>query len=199
MGLFRRSDHRAWSAARYVVVDFETTDVNPRRARPLSVGWVGVDDGRVRIGQTGYEVIAHHGAVPVASMRVHQLLPADVRDGRAVDDVAQRLRQELRGCTVVAHGAWIETAMLDRLGIDRADAVVDTLAIVRRLDERAGRVYDDLTLSALTTRFALPSPRAHHAAADALTTALLFITLAGQIEHDRGRCTVDDLRRLGGR
>lgn len=197
---WRRTDDRTWREVDYVALDFETTNADPRQADPLSVGWVVVHRGRVQVGQAGYHLIDHNGSVPIESMRIHGLLPGQLRSGLAVDVVARRLRPAVADRVAVAHGAWIERALLDRLGVDH-DGMVDTLAVVRRLDDRAGRTMtsNSLTLDAVSRRFGVPTMRAHHAFGDALTTALLLVTLAGRIELDRGRCTVDDLLRLGGR
>ena len=193
----RTTDDRDWRAADFVALDFETTEVDPRRAAPLSVGWIVVRDGRVRMATAGYHVIDHAGHVPVASMRVHGLLPDDVAAGLPVAVVAARLRAVLTDrVVVVAHGAWIEQALLLRMDVERRP-LVDTLAAVRRIDEREGHVRGSVTLSAVARRFGVPPLRAHHAFGDALTTALLLITIAGRLERERGRCLVDDLVRLG--
>ena len=190
------SDDRGWRDAEFVALDFETTSGDPRRAEPLSVGWVVVAGGRVRLADAAYHVIDHAGDVPVASLQIHRLTPADLADGRDLDDVAMHLRAALDGRIVVAHGGWIERALLRRLGAGRP-TVVDTLAVVRRLDARAGRETTAGTLAAVARRHRVPVLRAHHACGDALTTALLLLVLAGDLERRRGHCSVDDLVRLG--
>lgn len=193
---FRRTDHRGWREAEYLAVDFETTTGDPRPAEPLSVGWVPVCAGRVRIAAAGYHVIAHEGRVPEASLVVHQLLPHRLGAGDALPAVAAGLRAAAAGRIVVAHGAWVERALLDRLRIGHA-GLIDTLAVVRRLDQRAGRVAQGTALSETARRYGVPALRSHHAFGDALTTALLLLVLASGLERERRRCSVDDLRRLG--
>lgn len=197
MGL-RRADVRDWRTAVFTAIDFEATSGDPRSARPLSVGWVGISDGRVRLREAGYHLIAHDGHLPAASLPIHGLLPGELATGAKLDAVAADVREAVADRIVVAHGAWIERALLRRLDA-RPAAIVDTLAIVRRLDERAGRAERPPSLSAAARRFGLPSLRAHHAFGDALTTALLLLVLATRIERERRRCPVDDLLRLGRR
>jgi DNA polymerase III epsilon subunit-like protein len=123
-------------------------------------------------------------------------MPSDLAKGRPLDAVAARLRSALDDRLVVAHGSWIERALFKRLDASPR-ALIDTLAIVRRLDEREGRTTTSPSLSALARRFGIPPLRAHHAFGDALTSALLLVVLAGRIEQQRTRCVVDDLVRLG--
>jgi DNA polymerase III epsilon subunit-like protein len=112
------------------------------------------------------------------------------------NDVAARLRAPLADRIAVAHGSCIERTLLERMNIVRRP-LVDTLAIVRRLDERAGDGRQPGSLAAMARRFGVPPLRAHHAFGDALTTALLLMVIAGCLEQQRGRCIVDDLVRLG--
>jgi DNA polymerase-3 subunit epsilon len=196
MPFLQATDDRDWRDAEFLALDFETTSGDPRRAEPLSVGWVVVANGRVRLSDATYHLIDHDGQVPVASLQIHRLLPADLVRGRTIDDVTARLRVALEGRVAVAHGSWIERALLKRMQVPR-HALVDTLAIVRRLDARAGRRSGSTSLSAVARRSGVPPLRAHHAFGDALTTALLLLTLATDLERQRSRCIVDDLVRLG--
>ncbi len=191
-------DRRAsWRERTYVAVDLETTTADPRRAKPLSLGWVRVREGRVRCGEAGYTLVRHHGPVPAASLPVHRLLPEHLGGGAAPDEVAAVLREALgQDGVLLAHGAPLEQAVLRRLGV-RPTSVVDTLNVVRRLDERAGRSGADPRLPAAARRWGVPPLTAHHAFSDALTTALLLLALAGSVEQQRGRCEARDLELLG--
>jgi DNA polymerase-3 subunit epsilon len=192
----RRRDDRGWRDVDLLALDFETTSGEPRRAQPLSVGWVTVRDGRVQLAGAGYHLVAHDGHLPRAALPIHGLLPTDLSGGASLDEVADHLRAVTRDRVVVAHGAWIERALLARLNVGHA-GVVDTMAIVRRLDERDGRVARGASLNAAARRFGVTPFRAHHAFGDALTTALLLVVLATRLERARGACPVDDLLRLG--
>jgi DNA polymerase-3 subunit epsilon len=193
---WRGGDQRDWRQAEFTALDFETTSGDPRRAAPLSVGWVVVGGGRVRMAQAGYHLIAHRGELPLDTVPVHRLLPGELRDGLPLDAVAANLSRAVDNRVVVAHGAWIERALLDQMRVARGP-LVDTLAVVRRLDEREGRGGQSMSLVELARRFGVPPLRTHHAFGDALTTALLLLVIAGRLERQRGRCIVDDLIRLG--
>jgi DNA polymerase-3 subunit epsilon len=194
----RRTDDRDWRTAQFVAIDFETTTADPRRAAPLSVGWVAVRTGRVQLSAARYHLIAHDGILPRAALPIHGLLPHDLRAGLPAAQVADGVRAAVADQIVVAHGAWIERAMLRRFSASHA-GLVDTMAIIRRLDERRGDVGGELSLSAVSRRLGVPSLRAHHAFGDALTTALVLLVVATRIERERDGCPVGDLLRLGGR
>jgi DNA polymerase-3 subunit epsilon len=193
-GIRSGTDHD-WREADLVALDFETTTADPRRAEPLSAGWVGLARGRVVCGDAGYTLVRHAGEVPVASMRVHGLLPGQLLEGLPPEDLAAWLDDAVDGRVVVAHGAGLERALLDRHGV-RYAGVVDTLRVVRAVDARAGRANADPRLPAATARYGVPGLPAHHAFRDALGSALLLVTIAGMLERERGRVTLEDLLLL---
>lgn len=178
-----------------VAVDFETTTADADAAEPLSVGWVGLEEGRVQIGDAGYTLVAHRGEVPVESIRIHRLVPGELSEGVPPEALGEVLREAVDGRVLVAHGAALEQRMLDRFDVPY-DACLDTLGIVRTLDRRAGRSGADARLPEAARRYGVPKLAAHQAHTDALTTAMLLITLAGRVEADRGRCTLTDLLLL---
>lgn len=186
-----------WREQTYVAVDFEATTADARRAEPLSMGWVRVREGRVRCGEAGYTLLRPSGEVPVSSIRVHGLLPEHLAHGADPQEAGRALAAALgEDGVLVAHGASLERAVLARMGV-RVGAVVDTLAVVRRLDQRAGRHRADARLPAAARRWGVPPLPAHHAFRDAMSSALLLLAVAGEIEQQRGACTAKDLALLG--
>ena len=194
----RAARRAGWREADYLVIDVEATSADPRTARPLSVGWVGVAGGRVRAAEGGYAVLQDRDPGPVGPLAVHGLTPDLLAAGRPPDEVREELAAALAGRVLVAHHAPLELALLRGWGL-AAEAVVDTLALVRALDRRAGHPGADATLAGAAARLGVPAARAHHAFGDAWTTALLLVTLAGRLERERGTVPLDDLLRLGRR
>lgn len=186
-----------WRGLDLVALDFETTGPDPRTAQPLSVGWVAIRDGRIVLGEGGYTLVRHEGEVPVASLRVHGLLPGQLRDGVPPDALPDLLAEAAEGRWLVAHGAALERRLLADRGVAVA-GVLDTLTLVRRVDERAGRHRADPRLVAAARRYGLPALPAHHAFRDALSAALLLLAIVGRLEAERGHVSADDLRRLAG-
>jgi DNA polymerase-3 subunit epsilon len=190
---------RHWRDAEFLVIDFETTGLRLRRARPLSVGWVPVVGGRARMQGAGYSLIRHSGDVPEETLRIHRILPEYVATAPPLPDVTAHLRAALAGRFLVAHAAVIDLAMLRRFGIrERARHVLDTADLARGLDRIEHRHdLSRLRLPELAARVGLPTHRPHHAFGDALTTAGIFLALATHLER-HGNARVQDLLRLDG-
>lgn len=188
----------SWSEERFAVVDCETTSADARRARPLAVAWVPIEAGRVRLAGAGYSLVRHEGAVPEAGMAIHRLRPPELARAPSAEAVAERVQTALEGRLLVAHGAWLERAVLRRLGVPvRRREVVDTLQLLRARERRTGeRARTDYSLAAAAARLGLPVRRSHHAFGDALTTAGLFLALATWFA-DRTAPTLGELMRVG--
>lgn len=195
---WRQGRRRPWRECEFVALDFETTGLDPRRCRPLSVGWVPVREGRLVLAEAGYTPIRAEGEIDPATIAVHRLLPSDLTTAPPMTEVAEELTRVLAGRTLVAHGAHLELALLRRAGVPvRRRAALDTIRLSLSLDrlEEAG-AGGSRTLSSLARRLGLPAHRPHHAFGDALTTGGVFLALATRFErHGAGRLA--DLVRHG--
>ncbi|HVM13894.1 MAG TPA: 3'-5' exonuclease [Egibacteraceae bacterium] len=197
-----RSRRLPWRECEFVVMDFELTDLNPRRAKPLSVGWVVVRHGRMCLADAGYTPIhwpGGPGEISPEAVAVHGLLPEDLAAAPAVSEVADQLERMVTGRVLVAHGSYMELTVLRRVGVPVARRrALDTIRLSQSLDRlEEAPVPANRTLSALSRRLGLPAHRPHHAFGDALTTGGVFLALATRLEaHGAGR--LGDLHRLGG-
>lgn len=189
---------RSWHEASLLVVDFEATSSDPRSAVPLSVGWVPVERGRVRLADAAYSLLRPTGALSDATVPVHELMPADLTEAPAPEVVAEALGDALAGRLLVAHGARLELALLGRLGVAaQRSRTIDTLQLARCLDARDGGAgAPPLTLGSVAARLGVPVGPLHHALSDAVATATVLLVAATRLET-AGSGRVGDLLRLG--
>lgn len=188
---------RSWREVGFASLDFETTGLDYERDVVVSFGVVPVREGRVQVGESIHQFVAHAVPSSAVSMTVHQILPRDVADAPPIERARETLRSALDGRFVLAWYAGVERAFLSRLfggrrGVwDRRMVDVRELAIeVDDLDPEAR-----FGLSATAQRYGIPVVNPHEALDDALVTAQLFLVLASRLE-DRGFGSVRDLLRL---
>jgi DNA polymerase-3 subunit epsilon len=176
---------------RLLAVDIETTGLDPRRDRVLSIGWLPVDGGRVVLGGAGRVVVRDEGGAAGVgqSATVHGLTDDRLADGVPLEDAVTRLLQALAGRVLLAHFARIETGFLAAVcerawGAGMPCVVVDTFDLERRAvaggwgsePERGA-----LRLWAARERRGLPVYRAHEALTDALACAELYLAQAAEL------------------
>jgi DNA polymerase III epsilon subunit family exonuclease len=178
--------------ATFVVVDLETTGLQPGSSRICEIGAVRVRGLEL---QEEFELLADPG-MPIGPTisALTGLRDADLR-GAPHPAIAVRRFLEFAGDAVlVAHNARFDLAFLDReterlTGARLAGPVVDTVGLARRLltgrTPRAG-------LSSLAHFFGTAAQPCHRALPDAQATAEILIQLIG-LAQERGALTVADL------
>lgn len=192
-----------------LAVDVETSGLDPRRDRLLSVGFVPVDGGRVVLGGSGSLLLRPEGAERDGgvgqSATLHGITDDDVADGVGAREALDRVFDALAGRVLLAHYTRMETEFLSSLcervhGVRPPFVVVDTLDLHHRvLRGGIGMGFTpepspgELRLWAARERYGLPRYRAHDALVDALACAELYLAQVGELS-ERG---VDTLRGLG--
>jgi DNA polymerase-3 subunit epsilon len=176
------SDRTPWREASWCAIDLEMTGLDPRTDEIIAIGAVPIEDGRVVLGGGLYTLVraskrSQHGAV-----LVHKLRLADVADAPPLPEALDRVLELLAGRVPVFHTALIESRFLKRQFARRRiqlPPAADTEALGRQwLRFRDGSAPDGLSLSRLAVALGQPGEVPHHALADALTTAQVFISLA---------------------
>jgi DNA polymerase-3 subunit epsilon len=192
-----RRRRRPWHAETYWALDLETSGLDARRDRIVSVGMVPIVDTTIRWGQRFNSLVRtdRTAAVSVASMAVHQILPEDGAaapdEGSVLDAVIDRLSSDV----LLVHHAGLDVRFLRAACRRRgrrwpAPPVVDTVALLSRLEARMERLEPyprplPRGLAEARSRFGLPRHAEHDALADALATAELFLILRSRLAASR--------------
>ena len=182
-------------AARYVVVDLETTGLRPGRAAICEIGAVLLE-GLTPAGI--FQTLVDPG-VPIPPV-VTSLTGIEERDLTGAPSPLEAVRRFLHfasGSVLVAHNARFDIGFLDREvelieGRRLAGPVIDTVGLARRL--LAGRVAR-ASLGSLAHFFGTSVRPCHRALPDAEATAEILLRLIG-LAQERGARSVADLGRL---
>lgn len=184
-----------FSRVDFLVVDVETTGLDPRRDHVLEVGWVPVSSGAVVLDGVRGTVVRPPAGVDVGDSAVlHGLTDDELTAAPELADVVPELRDALEDRVLVAHHADLEVGFLDATLRDgqshpSSRLVVDTMALQRRLVVRGHGEPPPgaLRLDAARGRFGLPRYSAHRAATDALATAELLLAQVAELGSRLGR------------
>lgn len=173
-----------------LALDLETTGLDPRTDRIISIGWVAIDNGvlaldsahclQVHIGHDHPHGVGNSAAI-------HGLRDCDLEGGIDIGQALRMLIESLNGRIAVVHHAPLDRAFLGRAlrrhaGLDWLWPVIDTLEWDRN---RARARHDEAAIAATTldsarARFGLDARQAHDALADAISCAELALSLARQ-------------------
>ena len=195
------NERTALSAARFVVVDVETSGLDPRRDQLLAIGAVVVEAGRLRPGES-YDVTVHN---PVPSARanilVHGISPDAQTGGQATDAALMEFLKLARHDVLVAFHAGFDRAVLERalreqLGVRLPNLWLDAAHLAPALVPEArlaSRSLDDWL-----AYFGLRAHDRHRAVYDAYATAELLLILLARAAR-AGLTSVGQLLAVGER
>jgi DNA polymerase III subunit epsilon len=180
----------SWREARFVVVDVETTGLDPARDEVVSFAAVPIEGGRVIAQQTVRGLVRPTAPPPAATIEIHGLRAADLASAPPPEEALAPLAAALRGRVPIAHVAWVERTFLRQVGFRTPRRMLDTALLWRALCIERGDGDPGLcALAEVARELGLPAHRAHDAEGDALTTAQAFLALATHLERE-GRGTV---------
>lgn len=173
---------------RWVIVDVETGGLNPYADPLLSIGAVEVRDGRINLG-AGFEASLRQPAVTShENILVHGLTHSRQLSGMVAKDALLDFAEFVAGSPLVAFHAGFDRialkgAMKKELDWDFPGRWLDAAVIAPLLFP--GLAKERQSLDDWLAAFAIHNPSRHSAAADAATTAQLWLILLEAADRQR--------------
>lgn len=161
-----------------LALDFELDGLR-RAAHLLQAGWIPFQGAAIELAQAQTRDIRSSADLDRHAVTIHGIGSERAASGEPVSDVIAQLVDALTGRVMVAHGADIEIAALQRLtrrllGAPLPVMSICTLRLERRLSpDLVGS--DAYRLMACRARYGLPRYHAHDALTDALAAAELLL------------------------
>lgn len=202
---YLRAFEQTWSGdasvedVRFVVLDTETTGLDPRRDKIITIGAVAMVGGEVRIDDS-FEAMLKL-AYNNSSVTVHGITRDEAMEGMEEREAMEQFLEYLRDGVIVGHhiGHDIEAmncACERHFGILLKNRSLDTMDLTLHLEDDGafqGRDTEQgFSLDALCAMFGIAPHDRHTAGGDALLTALVFQRLM-RAARKVGRTTVDSL------
>lgn len=167
------------------VLDLETSGLDPKSDRILSIAAVRVEGGRIVLSERFHRLVQDAGPVNREAIRHHRLRPVDVRHGEPLGDVLEAFVAWHGGRPLVGYAVAFDLAFLRREARSRRLDLPPRRADVRdRYRDRCLRANPqhppDLRFEAMARALGVPIIGRHDALGDAVSTALMWIGLGGR-------------------
>ena len=180
-----------WNTRDYLVLDMETTGLNATNDHVLSLGWVIIEQGSIKLA-TAQLLLVNHGPVSASTVGLHMITDEDLnRQGIAPQTALDQLQQALTNKFLIVHHAPIEASFLKHLWqqFNRPAItlnIIDTLLFERTQKSKTQEYFRDdaFRLNNCRRRYSLPDYSSHNALTDALATAELFLAQAAHIRAE---------------
>lgn len=178
----------------FVVLDTETTGLEPERDELVQIGAVRMVNGRPVAGEAMETLVNPGRSIPPQSSRVHGITDEQVADAPGVAEAVARLHDFARDAVLVAHNAPFDLAFLKRreaeIGARFDHPVLDTVLLSAVLFGP----HEAHNLDALCTRLGIDVPveRRHTAPGDAEATAAALCAMIPMLQG-RGFTTLREV------
>jgi DNA polymerase-3 subunit epsilon len=167
-----------------VVLDCETTGLNPRIDEVIAVAAIVVRGSRIMTSEA-YQAIIRADRVPTSeSIKVHRLRARDVAAGRPMHKVLPELLRFIGGRPIVGYYVDFDVRMLDKYVLRYIEAKLPNRRIevseiyyaLKYGGAPPGAVLD-LRFQSILSDLGIPSLAQHDAFNDALMTAMMYVQL----------------------
>jgi DNA polymerase III subunit epsilon len=165
-----------------LALDFETTGLDRVKDQLLSIGYVDMIGGFIKLSTAEHFIIKCQQKLQSDNVVIHQITEHEKLQGIELQVAIERLLNALAGKVMLAHFARIEIEFLSEAcrqlyGFVPVFPVIDTLVIAKRRMDMRQVDYDpsELRLPNLRESFDLPGHYAHNALNDAIATAELLL------------------------
>lgn len=184
----------------FVVLDLETTGLNVKKDRILSVGAIILKNWTIYVERCIDFRLTQEYVPDEKSIAVHGILPTVRAQDLAETMAIKRILDFVGNRIIVGHHIAFDKLMINQIlrnltGGKLQNYFIDTAQLARRL-KPSTNIYqhNELSLDTLCKNFNIPMNDRHTAAGDAFLTAILFLKLLRRLE-DRGVTTFKNLMR----
>ena len=165
-----------------LAVDFETTGLDAKADKLLSVGFVAMEQEQIKLNTCYHQIIKTKEQLEESNVIIHHITDEQKDRGEKLRIVIEVLLKALAGKIMLVHFARIERqfltqACLELYGMAPEFPIIDTLVIAKRQLDKRDVAYDpsELRLSNLRHKYQLPDHHGHDALNDAIATAELLL------------------------
>ncbi len=190
LGLRRADDAAPLRAMRWVVVDCESSGLDPEGDRLLSIGAVAVREGRVDHADAFSAVLRQTQASDAPNILIHGIGAEAQLGGRDPAAVLDEFVRYVAGGTPVAFHAPFDRALIGRAIPGWKPRWLDLAQLAPAL--LPARARSCTSLDDWLAAFAIGHPARHDAVADAYATAQLMLVLLAEAER-QGLAVAGDL------
>jgi len=186
---YRKQFESSWDddapidAVRFVVLDCETTGLNPMTDRIITIGAVAVVNNAIVI-QDSFAALLKV-STNTEAVTVHGVTRDESRTGMEEPQAVELFLEYLKDAVIVGHHIGHDIAMLDEAcerhwGFRLQNRWLDTMYLALHLQDSgafSGRPQRHFTLDALCSMFGVAPHGRHTAVGDAFLTAQVFLRL----------------------
>lgn len=192
---FKGQPKMTFKNCRFVVFDTETTGLDPKSDRIISIGAIGLQGNCISVVDS-FDHYLEQTHFNKETVSIHGILKEGKKIKISEKAALEAFVNYLGNAVIVAHHAAFDIAMINQ-GLKRMrlpklkNKFLDTGILYKKLNASS---QQHIGLDALCTQFNITPHDRHTAAGDAFITALLFLKIVSRLKKERP-VSLDDLFR----
>lgn len=182
---------------RFIVLDLETTGLNPAKDKVIAIGAVAIDGMAIPLSDQ-FDLVLRRPELDISeTVLIHGIGPEALTRGHETRDALLRLLEWMNGDPILAfHSAFdrkfLEKALRQQLNYTQTHTWLDVAELMPAFFSES--MESNKRLDHWAEHFGLDIAARHHAAADALATAELSL-IAFREARRQGITSLDELHR----
>jgi DNA polymerase-3 subunit epsilon/CBS domain-containing protein len=175
-----------------VVVDTETTSIDPREARIVQIGALRLSKGKIDEARIFNRLVNPQIPVPAASSRVHGLTSADLKDAPKFSEIVADFERYVKGRFFIGHAIAFDLMVFKReYALIRRRWIEARAVDIRPLARAIAPALPDYSLDAMAASLGIEIEDRHTALGDARATAAIFKKLVPLLKQQGVRTVAE--------
>lgn len=173
---------------RFVVLDTETTGLDYKQDKILSLAALPIQDFQVQVVNRFEAFFYQDNYQPDESVKVHGIMGEHLKSGEDEREILSDFLTYLKDAIIVGHHigfdvATINQALKNHFGFQLKNKHLDTAWLGKRVENPFTQGFKPKPLDELCKEYQIDLGERHTAAGDTFITALLFLKLMGRLER----------------
>lgn len=171
------------TSGEYVVLDTETTGLNPKKDEILSIGAVKIKDNKIITSQTFEVFIKNSCEISSKSIEIHKIRPIDLENAKTTDVAIREFLNFIGSRPLIGYYLEFDVSMINKyikpmLGVTLPNKMIEVSEIY--FDKTISLIPQgniDLRFDTILKKCGVPDMGAHNAVNDAIMTAMIYLKL----------------------
>ncbi len=186
--LFKNKKQSTLETTRFVVFDTETTGLNIKEDRILSIGAIALTGNIIDVGDS-LEVYLKQNTFNAETVKIHGILEKDSATKLNENEGLILFLEYIKDAILVAHHAAFDVAMINqslaRMGLPKLkNKILDTGTLFKKTPLCFDKTKQ-FSLDNLSALFNIKKHDRHTASGDAYITAIIFLKIIGTLRNTR--------------
>lgn len=195
LNYFKEEQNTNLEEIRFVIFDTETTGLDTKNDRILSIGTIAVINNTIKVNDN-LENYLNQDFFNTETVKIHGLL-SDKKENKIEEKEAIiQFLEHIKNAILVAHHAAFDITMINnalkRLNLPKLkNKVLDTGQLYKKTKKVT--TQNHFSLDQLAEKFNIPLHDRHTASGDAYITAILFVKLIGILKKENPNLSLNQL------